>query len=631
MFLKAFDLLSTIVGHLQKGTVETFDFDDARKVFEIEIRSGDPILSNSATHDGSSGKSSTAKKEGILVPTAMLDNFMGLSGEITVIRKMVNKLVSSIERSIPGNDDVVLLGELLDEMNKINGNMQNQITELRKVPVSKLYRPLPRTVRDLSNNLGKKISLELKGDDLRVDASIGQVLSNSLMHLLRKSLDHGLETPAQRKASGKPEEGQIKLSSFDDGENIVVEISDDGRGIDPENIRRKCIEKNMFTQEEVYNMSDKKILTQILEPGFSTAQKVTDISGRGVGMDMVKNSVESLKGTIDINSKPGEGTSFKITKPIPKSVLIINSLIVEACGHSFAVPQDNIVRLIRLSQNKANGDISMLQGTPVLKFDGRLVPLVDLGEVLNMDASDKKADELNEIPIVVLKTENGIFALKIDAILDAEDVVAKPLIKGIEMLEAYSGSTFMGDGSVGLILDCDGIATIAGILSHEETKSKSLSSSQTTVRDSSSNEYLIFTLNCDGQFAIPLRDTFRLEEFKQTTVQKSGEQDVIVYRDTIMPLLDLQHIVNIPQRQKSESYEKDPSVIVVKSNERLYGFIIKEIVDIKLSLEQLHTDIRDRDSFDGTMCIGDKTTTVVSVERLIKQYEKSLAPVAINA
>ena len=274
----------------------------------------------------------------IKVPTKILNEFMELSGEITVIRNTVNKLVSNLQKELTGNPDLYLLAEFLEEMHKINSSMQSKITELRKVSLKNIYRTFPRTVRDLNLSLGKQIDLKIFGDELRVDTKLAQVLKNSLIHVIRNSADHGIESAEKRRANNKEGKGTINLRSFEAGDDVIVEVEDDGGGIDSSRIASRAVEKNLYTVDEVNRLTEKQVFKIIMEPGFSTAAQVTDISGRGVGMDMVKSSVESIGGKIDIDSQLGQGTKFSLKLPIPKSVMIIQSLLVRIGQREFNVP-----------------------------------------------------------------------------------------------------------------------------------------------------------------------------------------------------------------------------------------------------------------------------------------------------
>ena len=339
--LKGFDRIKELLAAASAKTLRTYRLEDL--LLDLELQPASRAPTDSSAQEGAKAQPQAAAqqkpKENISVPIEILESLSGCSGEITVIRNMVNKLVRSIAQQNPGSSDVQNLGELLDEMHKVNSTVQSHITDLRKVPISNVLKTIPRIVRDLGKELNKPISLKVEGEKLRIDNSLAHVLSNSLVHLIRNSADHGIEDPATRKALGKPEIGSVYIDCREVGEEILITIKDDGRGIDPDKIRSKALEKSLYTATQLSEMSSQQILAIIFASGFSTAAKVSDVSGRGVGMDMVKTSVEAVGGSITIDSLFGSGSTFTLRLPVPKSVLIITSLVVEIAGRVFALGQ----------------------------------------------------------------------------------------------------------------------------------------------------------------------------------------------------------------------------------------------------------------------------------------------------
>ncbi len=339
VMLKALDVTRQMLDALRSHVQWEGSISEAIKMFDVEAEAALADSPESApaidsgrdlARDLDETKAGMKTREAIQVPVQMLDEFMELSGEITVIRNMVNKLVRVIEKETPGNRNVSLLGELLDEMHKINSSVQGRLTELRKVPAGKILKPLPRAVRELSKSLGKQIELKLDGEGLRLDTAVAQVLGESLVHLVRNAMDHGIELPSDRLASGKSAKGCLEVLLREDGEEVFAVVRDDGWGIDTAKIKKQLLAGGKILESEVLGFSEVRLHSMIFEPGFSTAAQVTGISGRGVGLDMVKSSVEKLGGRIEIESKWKVGTSFTLRLPIPKSVLIVSSLLVQA-------------------------------------------------------------------------------------------------------------------------------------------------------------------------------------------------------------------------------------------------------------------------------------------------------------
>lgn len=614
VFLKGYDTLINLISSITTPKDRKSTLEELIKIFDltqtavVEKKSEEnPATQEEHTPAQSRGKA----RDWLKVSTATLDEFMELSGQITVIRNMVNKLVRSIEKEFTGNKDVTLLSELLDEMHKINSSMQDKMVELKKQPLKETFRPLPRLMRDLSDSLGKPFNFVIKGDDLRVDSTIGEVLSNSLVHMLRNCADHGIETPEERKSKTKPEAGSISLTAKQEGEEILIELSDDGRGIDPERIRQKIKEKKMFPPEIADAMSQSRLYQMIFESGFSTAAKVTDVSGRGVGMDMVKTSIEKVRGTIDIRSELGKGTKFILRLPVPRSVLIVNSLMVEAGKNTFAIPQENILRLVTIEPEKIAEKIGSLEGTHLLRMDSRLIPLVWVRDLLKL-TNDKKLTQT--LKTVIVQVEEGAYGLVVDEILDVEDLVVKPLGRHLKDLSTYSGATFLGDGKVGLILNVENIARLANITIDSMANTTKEIPAKTSPSQKG-REFLLFDLDAPGNFAIPLDEVFRLEEFSPSDLKNTGNHHVCIYRESVMPIIPLlKSLMN--NEDIVTNLESRVPCIVVKQTNGFKAFSIKSIIDIATYGEDINTDVSDRPGIKGTVYIQDKIFSVIDVKGL---------------
>jgi two-component system, chemotaxis family, sensor kinase CheA len=618
--LKACDILKSLLNEMRTKQYHPWNIQELLSQIEIQNNKAVP-----ATQQQDLGqiepkkKTVTSQKNELRVSTLVLDDFMELSGEITVIRNMVKKITKSLEKQFSGNRDITLLGDLLEQMNKINSQMQDKVADLRKVPMKNIYRPLQRTIHDLSINLKKEIDLITEGDELRIDAAIAETLSNSLIHMIRNSADHGLETPEQREQAGKPKQGTITLKSYEKGENVVVEISDNGRGIDTEKIRAKIVEKGMFSQAEANAMNQQRLMNMIFESGLSTAAKVTDISGRGVGMDMVRVSVEKAGGRIDIQSEFGKGTTFAIQLPIPKSVLIINSLLVECGGQHFAIPQDNIVSI---EPAKVQSQIGQMEGGWVIRFEDHLVPLVYLAQILNKIEIGQNFD--SPINIIVVRAKSCHYGIVVDTIIDIEDTVVKSISKEIPGAEIFSGATFLGDGKVSLILDIESLAyrsQISGRISQMKTSQENLS--QQNGESNDHQNFLTFKLNNGNIFATLLSDIYRLETLSVQDLQKSGAKTVTLYRGQIIPFLSVSKYLNQEnsENRPSRSPEKIPTLIT-QWKERFIAFEVSQIVDIAIATSPIIPYIKDRIGLAGNIFVGDKTLSVVDLTAIAESTER---------
>ena len=632
ILLKGFDRIKGLVASVATKSLHTYNLNEILP--ELSLNSGSSgtdaakpgeraAVSPAGAAKGDAHK--TKAKDSIAVPINMLDELSGYSGEITVIRNMVNKIVRSLEAQYVGNREFTSLGELLDEMHKINSTIQVRITDLRKVPLAAVFKPIPRTIRDLSRDLGKSIVLGIEGEALRVDNSLAAVCSNSLVHLVRNSADHGVELPAERLAAGKPESGSVHIKCFEANDHVNISIADDGRGIDYLKIKAKALEKGLFTADQLASMNEQQALGIIFASGFSTAAKVTDVSGRGVGMDMVKSSVEAVGGQINIESKPGHGSTFTLRLPIPKSVLIINSLVVESAKHCFAVPQDSILRVLRIEHEQYHQMVQNAATGIVLRRDDTIYPLVDLKDVLQLPSPPLDAAPATGIvEILILRAGALLFALRVDGILDSEEIVVKRLQSCFNPENVYAGATFMGDGSVGLILDVVGLAVLAGVtpsaseqavMAHESQQSKIDQEIPIVTRD-----YLLFSFGAKTLFGAPLDQVFRLEELDPKKVQMSGAKRVIIYRDCAMPIYSIEKLLKLaaPDNGTKDLAKERIAVIVARNNEGYVGFEVSKVIDIASSGEKVSDAIRDRIGVAGNAFINERSVTILDLPAVLK-------------
>lgn len=632
VLLKGFDRIKEFIAAASTKNLRSFNLE--LLLPELEISSKQEASSKEGTvHSGSPTQQSPQNaaqkpKDTISVPITTLEQLSSCSGEITVIRNMVNKLVKGLEAQYAGNKDIQNLSELLEEMHKINGTIQTYITDLRKVPLSGVLKPIPRIIRDLSKDLGKTIDLKIEGEKLRVDNAISTVCSASLVHLVRNSADHGVEDTAKRKSLGKPPAGSIHISCRQIGEEVHISIQDDGKGIDPDVIRAKALEKGLYSQSQLAEMNEQQILGIIFAPGFSTAAKVTDVSGRGVGMDMVRSSVEAVGGQISINSKPGIGSTFHLKLPIPKSVQIITALIVEASKQSFAIHQDAIIRVLRIEPSKKSELIQMASKGRTLRSGDTTLPLVQLSNILDLRPKLENAvnSSSHSITSVLIVESDGLrYALEVDDIHDAEEIVVNRISPNFNTKSAFAGATFMGDGTVGLIIDVKGIAELAGIRALNETKRVSRTQELEPISDkinSSKRDILLFKLATKAIYGIPIEQVFRLEEFEHSKIQHSGAERVVIYREGIMPLYSMEKLLKlkVPSDRSttlSQNEKKAISTIVAKSNDSFFGLQVDQIVDIATSEEEISDKIRDRSGVVGNAYIRDQNVTIVDLGKVL--------------
>ncbi len=573
VLLNGYDSISSYCEILRKGASSSeFDFPTLEKNLDLSgLESGPQLPSKEGKKPG---QQDPEKEKTVRVPNDLLDEFLGLSGETTVIRNMVNKLLLGIHRKLPVDKDLSLLTELLEETHKIVSSMQLKIMDMRKVSAGDALKKLPRSVRDLALDLKKEVKLEMTGTDLRIDHSIANVLSTALIHVVRNSVDHGIELPDERLRKGKKREGQIIISVAEKNDSIIISLKDDGAGINSKRIKDKLI-KNGSDPIVVATMPDSAIFNTIFESGFSTAQTVTNVSGRGVGMDMVKSSVEGLKGSIQVDSQLGLGTTFDITIPIPKSVTIMSALTVKIADRGFSIPQSQVLRLYRAESSEQRSQILSFEGMDMLSYEGKLLPLLDLKSKLGLNAEQavyfSSRDVIN---IVLVSASKRIYGLVVDEICDVEDIVLKPLHPALASQGLFKGATFMGDGSVGLVVDVD---RIESHIQDSSQPSRTEQVQQNAPSTANQREYLSFELADHGVYAVDLRKVFRIEEVEYSQIKTSAEEHVLFYRDAIIPVISLNKYLG-PVKEEPNQDGKS-TLVVISSQSGYQALVVKKIIN----------------------------------------------------
>jgi two-component system chemotaxis sensor kinase CheA len=500
----------------------------------------------------------------IRVDVRLLDKLMNLVGELVLAR---NQLLQ--HSNLSSNASLV---SSCQRLNLITTELQEGVMKTRMQPIENVWSRFPRVVRDLAHLCGKQVKLEMEGKSTELDKTIIESISDPLTHLVRNSIDHGIEMPDDRLFSGKPPMGTIKLRAFHEGGRVNIEISDDGGGIDPERLKSKALEKGLITPERARAMSMHEAFSLIFMAGFSTAEKVTNISGRGVGMDVVKSNIERLGGSVDVDSRLGHGTSIRIR--IPLTLAIIPALVVGTSGERFAIPQVNLVELVRFEAEQAKTAIERLGGVPVFRLRGNLLPIVELSGVLKVESDSTPRD----VNIVILQADECQFGLLVDTIYDTEEIVVKPLGRELKGVNAYAGATIMGDGKVALILDVAGLADRSGVVGMGERKLAADAASLERMRqqqDIQTEQLLLFRTGRSGRMAIPLKSVARLEEFARDKIERVGNDDVIQYRGEILPLV---HVSELFGETRSDS--PTLQVVVHSSVHGNIGLVVDGIEDV---------------------------------------------------
>lgn len=493
----------------------------------------------------------------------------------------------------------------------------------RMQPIGNVWAKFPRVVRDLAKMCGKEVRLEMEGKDTELDKTIIEAIKDPLTHIVRNSIDHGIEAPDNRVAAGKTREGRILMRAFHEGGQVNIEISDDGGGIDVERVRAKIIEKSLLPADQAARLSERECIMHIFAPGFSTAAQVTNVSGRGVGMDVVKTNIEKIGGAVDVSTVRGQSTTFRIK--IPLTLAIIPALLVNCGGDRYAIPQVSLLELVRVEPENLGSAIEMVDGVPVYRLRGNLLPLVDLGAELGVAAKKlgRGATATDAANIVVLQADQTTFGLLVDDINDTEEIVVKPLGKQLKGLSCYAGATIMGDGKVALILDVMGIATRGGVVgSKVAAKNAQAADASTAAEDEDKSALLLFRLGEDRRVGIPLSAVARLEEFPRTTIERSNGRDVVQYRNEILQLYPLAEALGCYGAEASDSTSLQ--VVVYTSHGRSIGLVVDRILDIVAEAYTLRPGGRNSGLL-GTAVIQGKVTDILDMEALILRVDPDFA------
>ena len=497
------------------------------------------------------------------VDVSLLDKLMNMVGELVLVRNQIMQLGHS-------NSAITSSSQ---KLHQITTELQEGMMKTRMQPVSNLWDRVPRLVRDVSITCNKQVRVEFEGGETELDKTILEAIKDPLTHLIRNAIDHGIETPAERRAKSKPEEGTIILRAYHDGGQVCIEVSDDGKGIDTARIVADAVDKGSISADRAARLSEREQKALMFLPGVSTSDDITKVSGRGVGMDVVKTNTERIGGTVDILTASNGGACFRLT--IPLTLAIIPALVVVSRGIRYAIPQVNILELVRLSADQAAAGIEEARGCSVYRLRGRLIPILYLHEVLRLkDGDARRGQQSDDVNLVILQAGLHSFGLAVDDINDTEEIVVKPLARQLKGLTVCSGATIMGDGAVALIIDVIGLARRAGVDVQNEAQSRTAAAAE---QDAKIERLVIFRVGKDQRLAMPLHLVARLEEFPRNKLETSAGQLVVQYRGGVMPVVKLARVLNL----ESDSEGSDlAQVIVYEKQGKSVGLIVDEIVDI---------------------------------------------------
>jgi len=561
---------------IDHGVVEDVDVD--RAVFQQQM--------------GETARSSISESN-IRVDVGVLDQLMNLVGELVLSRNNIMQHVGAT------SEPAIIAAS--QQLHMITGELQECVMKTRMQPIGSVWSKFTRVVRDLSNQCGKQVRIEMEGEDTELDKTILEAIKDPLTHVMRNTVDHGIETPEVRAAAGKPTEGVLHLRAFHEGGQVIIHIADDGAGIDASKVMAKAVSQGLVSEADAAAMSEREAVNLIFSPGFSTAESVTNVSGRGVGMDVVKTNIERIGGTVDVETQLGSGTTLTIR--IPLTLAIVPAVMVESAGERYAIPQIEVQELVRLDREHAIASIEMLHNAPVYRLRGDLLPLVYLRDQFGHEPIDDES----AITIAVVVTDGRSWGLVVDGVSSTEEIVVKPLGSLMRSIHAFSGATIRGDGRIALILDTAGIARHAQVVATAKAVLNEFGSA--TTEQAGATSKVLVVARGEERLGIDLTKVDRLEQFDPDLVEHSDHFDVIQYRDGILPLVSL-------------SPGTPPSggrlvTIVFDRGNSLVGLVVDRIIDIVEAPLGLNLE-----GPRGSIIVRDRVTEMLDIDA-------SLSPAAV--
>ena len=537
----------------------------------------------------------SAAESTLRVDIVLLNRMMNLVGELVLTRNQVLQATAA-------DPKMTMLSRRLD---MVTADLRESVMKARMQPVSNIFSKMPRIVRDVSQVLGRRVRLEVEGQDTELDKSLLEAIKDPLTHAVRNALDHGIEPTDIRAAAGKDPEGTLKLRAVQEGSHVIVEVVDDGAGIDVEKVRRKGIERGVISNERAAQMSNRELLQLIFVPGFSTAATVTNVSGRGVGMDVVRTNVEKIGGKVEIDSRVGKGTTLRLR--IPLTLAIIPALIVRSLGQSFALPQGSLSELVHIPAAQTGKAIEWIEGAPLYRLRGNLLPLVFLGRLLRAAKEQADAEGRGHF-IAVLDVDGRRFGLVVDGLADPEEIVVKPLSAVLKSIGLYSGATVLGNAELALILDPGAIAVKAGVSINAREAEIRSADEHGSVATRDSVEYLLVEV-AGRRAAVPLSDVLRIEQLPLSRIEYIGYRPVLNFEGQLMAVEDSGGLLNAAR--ETGGMEASIIVVVCRDGNRHVGIAVSQVLDVAAGSDLFEAGTRQR--ANGVTLLKDCVTGVVGL------------------
>ncbi len=580
--------------------VESFLLTESPTEEKADNKNKDEGVASSKQQDAPAQSKKASRSESIRINVVLLEDIMNLMSELVLSRNQLNLHASNIN-----NPD---LSKTTQQVSTIMTDLQGKVMKTRLQPVSTVFNPLPGVVREISRTLGKEVELVLNGKTTELDRSVLESIKDPLTHIIRNSLDHGLEFPDERKEAGKPGKATLTIGAYHEGGMIVIEIADNGRGVNLPIVCKKAIENGLYNETQIQKLTDKQKAEIIFQAGFSTAESISQVSGRGVGMDVVRSNIEALGGNVDLESRTGEGTVLKLQ--IPLTLAIIPALIVETNKERYAISQANLEEMLLLKPEERNL-IELVRGVEVFRLRGKVIPLIRLNRILGFNDEEDIDKSIN---IIILSTGKKSFGLIVDKLHDIEEIVVKSLDDYFQSTPIFSGATIMGDGSVSLIFDVIKMAAMTGMQDTNSQMIEGNTSISTTVEESS--QVLVFSISSDKTFGVVMDNVLRLEKIKTTDIDQMGNYCYLRYRDGILPLVSTWNVFDVDKINIPE----DMNIVVFMHQDQEVGLLVSQIDDVVALSSRITSDLNHNPNFIGSAIIKEKVLSLLNLPYLAMKY-----------
>jgi two-component system chemotaxis sensor kinase CheA len=547
----------------------------------------------------------SAAESTLRVDVVLLNRMMNLVGELVLTRNQVLQATAA-------DPNMTLLSRRLD---MVTADLRENVMKARLQPVSNIFSKMPRIVRDLSQSLGRHVRLQVEGQDTELDKSLLEAIKDPLTHAVRNSLDHGIEPPEVRAAAGKDPEGTLKMRASHEGSHVIIEVSDDGAGIAVEKVRQKAIERGLISPERAAQQGERELLQLIFLPGFSTAAAVTNVSGRGVGMDVVRTNVEKIGGKVEIDSRAGKGTTLRLR--IPLTLAIIPALIVRSVNQSFALPQGALSELVHIPAEQAGKAIEWMEGAPLYRLRGKLLPLIFLGRML-MPNEDHSSTVERDNFIAVLDADGRRFGLVVDGLADPEEIVVKPLSVVLKDIGLFSGATVLGNGELALILDPGAIAVKAGVTMTADQDVTGIDG-EADNNAARGMEYLLVEAG-GRRAAVPLADVLRIEQMPLSRIEYIGYRPILNFEGQLMPVEDSGGVLAAAETNPDAQI----IVVVCREGNRHVGIAVSHVLDVAAGGDLFEAGTSQRTG--GVTLLKDHVTGIVDLASVAALPVNDCAP-----